>query len=193
MEQSHMRVDACRPMTIKAKTLLLLELLLQKRLLHHINIYCLNCLSCLNCYNVNICCKNLRYRSTTQSQPGPSPSTPPSRNPLLLRALIAVTARRFPLPRLPTALLPCRVRQPRHTAINGTVQNNAGGNRVDGLGDLSRHGKQFRGVVANAIGRSEGNWRPNLANRRNTNSNADSNANSSDGTATAVSRVRRNR
>ncbi|WP_176343095.1 hypothetical protein [Paraburkholderia bryophila] len=35
-------------------------------------------------------------------------------------------------------------------------------------------------VVANAIERSEGNWRPNLANRRNTISNADSNANSSD-------------
>ena len=58
MEQSHMRVDACRPLTIKAKTLLLLQLLLRKRLLHHINIYCLNCLSC--CY-VNICCKNRRY------------------------------------------------------------------------------------------------------------------------------------
>ncbi|RAS28867.1 hypothetical protein BX591_111147 [Paraburkholderia bryophila] len=59
MEQSHMRVDACRPLTIKAKTLLLLELLLQKRLLHHINIYC------LNCHYVKICCKNLRYRPTT--------------------------------------------------------------------------------------------------------------------------------
>jgi hypothetical protein len=38
----------------------------------------------------------------------------------------------FALLRLPTALLPCRVRQPRQTAINGTVQNNAGEDRVDG-------------------------------------------------------------
>jgi hypothetical protein len=37
--------------------------------------------------------------------------------------------------------LPCRL--PRQTAINGTVQNNAGEDRVDGLGDLSLHGKQF--------------------------------------------------
>nr|WKF59678.1 hypothetical protein HUO10_004189 [Paraburkholderia busanensis] len=33
MEQSYTRVDACRPLTIEAKMLLLLELLLQKRLL----------------------------------------------------------------------------------------------------------------------------------------------------------------
>lgn len=38
----------------------------------------------------------------------------------------------FALLLLPTALLLRRVRQPRQTAINGTVQNNAGEDRVDG-------------------------------------------------------------
>jgi hypothetical protein len=63
---------------------------------------------------------------------------------------------------LRTALLPCRVEQPRRTAINGTVQNNAGGNRVDGRGVLSLHGKQFMRARTDAIGRSEGFWQASL-------------------------------
>jgi hypothetical protein len=62
--------------------------------------------------------------------------------PLLIRAY-CIDRALFALLHLPTALLPCRVGRPRQTAINGTVQNNAGEDRVDGLGDLSLHGKQF--------------------------------------------------
>ena len=79
----------------------------------------------------------LRYSS------GPSPSTSPRCNPLLIRARDCCDCALFALLRLPTALLPCHVGQTRQTAINGTVQNNAGEDRVDGLGDLSLHGKQF--------------------------------------------------
>ncbi|WP_211607735.1 hypothetical protein [Paraburkholderia nemoris] len=76
-------------------------------------------------------------------QLGPSPSTSPRCNPLLIRARDCCDCALFALLRLPTALLPCHVGQTRQTAINGTVQNNAGEDRVDGLGDLSLHGKQF--------------------------------------------------
>ncbi len=76
-------------------------------------------------------------------QLGSSPSTSPRCNPLLSRAHGCCDCALFALLRLPTALLPCHVGQTRQTAINGTVQNNAGEDRVDGLGDLSLHGKQF--------------------------------------------------
>ena len=90
------------------------------------------------------CCRValLRY-SGVALQLGPSPSTSPRCNPLLSRARDCCDCALFALLRLPTALLPCHVGQTRQTAINGTVQNNAGEDRVDGLGDLSLHGKQF--------------------------------------------------
>jgi hypothetical protein len=54
------------------------------------------------------------------------------------------------------------------TAINGTVQNNAGGKTAPmGLGDLSLHEKQCMRPHPQAIWRSEGCWRVNLMNRRN--------------------------
>lgn len=84
----------------------------------------------------------LRY-CVTALQLGPSPSTSPRCNPLLIRAHGDCDCALFALLRLPTALLPCHAGQPRQTAINGTVQNNAGEDRVDGLDDLSLHGKQF--------------------------------------------------
>lgn len=136
MERSYRRVDACRPKT-------------------HLN-YQSCC--CLHCY-VATC-------TATASQPGPSPSTTPRCNPLLIRAHGYCDCALFALLRLPTALLPCHVKQPRQTAINGTVQNNAGEDRVDGLGDLSLHGKQFMRACANAIARNEGHWQASLPNRR---------------------------
>jgi len=80
--------------------------------------------------------------TATALQLGPSPSTSPRCTPCWFAHGYCNCAL-FALLRLPTALLPCRFKQPRQTAINGTVQNNAGEDRVDGRGDLSLHGKQF--------------------------------------------------
>ena len=109
----------------------------------------------LNCYCATallLCCGiavllyggiALRRYCGIALQLGSSPSTSPRCNPLLSRAHGCCDCALFALLRLPTALLPCHVGQTRQTAINGTVQNNAGEDRVDGLGDLSLHGKQF--------------------------------------------------
>lgn len=100
----------------------------------------------LNCYcviAVLYCFAAVLLYGGIAVQLGPSPSTSPRCNPLLIRARSCCDCALFALLRLPTALLPCHVGQTRQTAINGTVQNNAGEDRVDGLGDLSLHGKQF--------------------------------------------------
>ncbi|CAB3653212.1 hypothetical protein LMG24238_01258 [Paraburkholderia sediminicola] len=107
-------------------------------------LYC--CMAVLRCCSTAVlrCCGVAVLRCCGVAlQLGPSPSTSPRCNPLLIRAHDCCDRALFALLRLPTALLPCHVGQTRQTAINGTVQNNAGEDRVDGLGDLSLHGKQF--------------------------------------------------
>ena len=109
----------------------------------YLNCYCVIA-ALLCCGTVLLCCGiALRRYCGIALQLGPSPSTSPRCNPLLIRARDCCDCALFALLRLPTALLPCHVGQTRQTAINGTVQNNAGEDRVDGLGDLSLHGKQF--------------------------------------------------
>jgi hypothetical protein len=109
-----------------------------------------------------------------RSQPGPSPSfTPGCKKPQLLRAYRTDCAFfrcfYYLLLLLTTCCLCCPAGFDNHGKLLSTVRFNTtrGEDRVDGLGVLSLHGKQFMRAHPDAIARSEGHWRANLANRCN--------------------------